>query len=220
MIRHVFSFAGLMLLTGVTLLATPETSQAQGRGRWGGYSGRNGGGYNYAPYSGYRNFSSPYNGYGYNNFNGYGYNNFNGYRYPNNGYYNSGYYGTYPSYATGSYYGTTVPDYSLSTPATRDYRAFYPSADNSGQADNRAFVTVSVPVDAQVWIDDTPMESTGTMREFYTPPLDPGQYTYNVKARWTENGREVNQTRQVKVSPGQRSSVEFLASTSNSSQVR
>jgi len=187
MIRHVFSFAGLMLMTGVTLLATPETSQAQGRGRWGGYSGRNWGGYNSAPSYGYRNFYSPYSGYGYNNF--------YGYRYPNYGYYNPGYSRTYPSYATDSYYGTTVPNYALTTPATRDYQAFYPSADNSsGQSDNRAFVTVQVPVDAQVWIDDTPMESTGTVREFYTPPLDPGQYTYSVKKK--RKGKEGNKLSQ------------------------
>jgi uncharacterized protein (TIGR03000 family) len=47
------------------------------------------------------------------------------------------------------------------------------------------------------------------VRQFYSPPLAPGRYSYEVRARWTENGREVNQTQQVQVTPGARVEVDF-----------
>ena len=43
-----------------------------------------------------------------------------------------------------------------------------------------------------------------------SPTLTPGQdYTYEVKARWTEDGKEVVQTRQVDVSAGAWKTIDF-----------
>ena len=40
--------------------------------------------------------------------------------------------------------------------------------------------------------------------------MDPGQeYTYTIQAQWTENGREMKQTKQVTVHAGDRVTVEF-----------
>src|SRR5205085_1327698 len=59
-------------------------------------------------------------------------------------------------------------------------------------ADNRVHLTVTVPADAQVWVEDAPTTSNGTVRQFVSPPLEPGgPFTYHVRARWNENGQEV-----------------------------
>ena len=43
-----------------------------------------------------------------------------------------------------------------------------------------------------------------------SPPLSAGQaYHYTVKARWEQNGRQVERTRRVEVRAGQRSRVDF-----------
>ena len=47
------------------------------------------------------------------------------------------------------------------------------------------------------------------MRKFVSPPLEPGEYTYELKARWKEDGREVVRTRRIPVSPGARRTVDF-----------
>ncbi len=52
--------------------------------------------------------------------------------------------------------------------------------------------------------------STGAVREYQSPPLAPGKrYTYDLSARWTENGHEVTQQQTVDVSPGGHVSVAF-----------
>jgi len=67
-----------------------------------------------------------------------------------------------------------------------------------------------VPADARIWVDGAATTSTGSVREFASPPLKPGsQYHYEVQARWTENGHEVTQTQQVTVSAGTSIRVDF-----------
>jgi uncharacterized protein (TIGR03000 family) len=136
--------------------------------------------------------------------------------YPYSGY--SGYYPyTYspdwssPAYDSGYYgsYGGVTPSYS------DGYQAYYPPATvapnaASAQSDETAHVTVSAPSDAEVWFDGTKTTSTGSVREYQSPPLTPGsQYTYEVRARWNENGQKVTQTQQVKVTAGAHISVKF-----------
>jgi uncharacterized protein (TIGR03000 family) len=67
-----------------------------------------------------------------------------------------------------------------------------------------------VPGNAEVWFDGEKTTSTGTNRQFRSPPLTPGQrYRYEVRVRWVENGREVTQTQQVVVSAGANVNVSF-----------
>jgi uncharacterized protein (TIGR03000 family) len=125
------------------------------------------------------------------------------------GYYGSPYYygrGYYPysygyAYAPGYYY----PDSVAQVPAT-DYRqSFYSDP-------NVATLTILVPnPDAQVWFDDAPTAQRGMERSFHTTALQQAG-TYTIKARWTENGRTVNQDRRVRVQPGQSVMVDFRAS--------
>ena len=50
----------------------------------------------------------------------------------------------------------------------------------------------------------------GADRSFASPALTPGKtYTYEVKARWMEDGQPVEQTRRVKVEANRTSTVEF-----------
>ena len=66
------------------------------------------------------------------------------------------------------------------------------------------------PGAARLWFEDTQTTTTGAVREFASPPLTPGtQYTYTVRATWTENGRDVTQTQQVGVTAGARVAVDF-----------
>jgi uncharacterized protein (TIGR03000 family) len=74
-----------------------------------------------------------------------------------------------------------------------------------------AYVNVLVPSEASLWIQDVRMDRTGSVREFVSPPLAPGQdYTYTVRASWTENGRDVIRQRVVHVAPGDRIDVDLL----------
>src|SRR5439155_19875924 len=147
---------------------------------------------------------------------------YHGYRYPR--YYGS-YgawpynYGYYPSYGYFNYYPDSyaAPSYDGSSPAYDsgyygDVTSPYLDSDPNvtAQADSQAQITVSVPASAQLWFEGTATTSSGPVRVFHSPPLQPGkQFVYEVRARWTENGHEVNQTQQVQVAAGSRVQVHF-----------
>ena len=76
-------------------------------------------------------------------------------------------------------------------------------------ADSTAHVTVRVPANAELRFDGSSTKTTGSVREFQSPPLSPGRYTYEIDAHWTENGRDVTQTQTVAVSPGAHLTVDF-----------
>ena len=68
---------------------------------------------------------------------------------------------------------------------------------------------VRVPANAELWFEGSTTTSRGSVREFQSPPLTPGRYTYEIRARWTENGRAITQTQKVAVSPGAHVAVTF-----------
>jgi uncharacterized protein (TIGR03000 family) len=77
--------------------------------------------------------------------------------------------------------------------------------------DNTAHLEVLVPADAELWFNDWKARSMGPVRNLQSPPLVPGrQYTYTVRARWQENGREVTRSLQVHVSARAQVRVTFL----------
>jgi uncharacterized protein (TIGR03000 family) len=79
-------------------------------------------------------------------------------------------------------------------------------------AQARTDIVVLVPADAEVFFDGGPTTQKGTERLFHTPPLQVGkQYHYTVRARWTQDGKKVEQTRKVAVRGGGRVRVNFLA---------
>jgi uncharacterized protein (TIGR03000 family) len=78
----------------------------------------------------------------------------------------------------------------------------------------RASVAIRVPADAEVWFNGYRTTQTGTERTFTTPLLDKGEdYYYDVRARWTENGKSVVRERRVLVRAGMRAQADFLGSS-------
>src|SRR5262249_10294447 len=94
------------------------------------------------------------------------------------------------------------------------------------QPTTAAHVTLKVPANAEVWFEGTKTTTTGAVREFESPPLTPGRrYTYQVRARWKENGHEVTQTQKVEVTAGAHANASFpvpggIASRAANTKVR
>jgi uncharacterized protein (TIGR03000 family) len=81
------------------------------------------------------------------------------------------------------------------------------------QPEAAARVTVRLPANAELWFGDKKVPTPGTIREFKTPVLRPGRlYEYEVRARWTKDGRVVTQTQQVVVTAGAATRVDFTPS--------
>jgi uncharacterized protein (TIGR03000 family) len=204
--RKLLLIASLTLLT-VAANAGDAFAQRYGYRGWGGYSG------------GYHSYPGAY--YGSHYYHPYSYGHYRPYYY---GYNRPYYYGSYPfyygnsypwGYTTNNYYAT--PQY-LVEPSTYAYSSSAPATQSyySGPATSMRPVTVTVFVpapDAQVWFDNKLTQQQGTERVFQSAPLEAGAtYTYAVKARWTENGRPIEQERQVNVQAGQSVTVDFRGS--------
>jgi uncharacterized protein (TIGR03000 family) len=128
-------------------------------------------------------------------------------------YYDSYAYGGSPGYS--SFYSgpTTYYDDTLQgqPPADEGYTEDNRPRGGSAIAENAALIAVRVPANTEVWFQGKKTSETGTVRQFQTPPLDPGQgYTYNVRARWKEGGREIDQTRKLAVRAGDRLGISFM----------
>jgi len=237
--RHHRVWAAALLGVAALLLA-PATSSAQvsvGVGRFGVNVG--------TPYYGYYpSYYSPgyypYNS-GYMAPNAYSY-------YPRNYWYGNtwnnpgttgGNYNTWnnPGYAWGNYSNWNYPSYAPSSVYSSDYY-FNPSSvgstvnrsDTSGyysygsrtpQDPNTTLVQVRLPdPNAEVWIEGAQTQQRGMWREFISPPLNPDtNYTYDVRARWTENGREVERTKTVPVRANNVVTVDFTAANTNNSRI-
>jgi uncharacterized protein (TIGR03000 family) len=179
---HYRLLASAVPLAVAAVLFTPGAADAGWPGYRTGYAYRNGYGYG-APVGGGIYISGPYGSYPY------------------------GYYGpTYPSYAPGYYAPTYVsPGKRALTPQVTE-----PRLANERTPDTRVNVTVRVPIDAEVWFGGQKTRQTGALRHFVSPPLTPGQeYRYEVRAGWTEAGKEVVQARLIAVHPGSRQFVDF-----------
>jgi uncharacterized protein (TIGR03000 family) len=198
---------------------------SRGVGHIGGYRGGYYGGYRGGYYGGYR--GGYYGGYR----GGYRHNYYGSYPYYYGSYPYS--YGSYP-YSYGSYpyysldsgsgsvdsgsYGAVAPAYtdgfSPNGTSSGSYAAYYPPVvtrdTDSAEADTTVHITVNVPADAEIWFEGHKTTSTGPVRDFESPPLTSGtRYTYEIRARWPENGHEVTQTKHVEVTAGAHINVSF-----------
>jgi uncharacterized protein (TIGR03000 family) len=73
-----------------------------------------------------------------------------------------------------------------------------------------ARIIVHAPPEAELWFDGNATKQKGPERTFETPPLVPGKsYNYAVRARWTQNGKTVEQFAMATVQPGGQASVQF-----------
>ena len=121
-------------------------------------------------------------------------------------------YSTYPNYG----YGSGYYDPSYVAPSTDDLSPALPYGSNATApiSDGKAHLTVRVPADAKVWFEDQATKQQGAVRSFVSPELTSGQnYTYDVRASWQENGRSVEQKRQVAVHAGSRITIDFTKPT-------
>jgi uncharacterized protein (TIGR03000 family) len=174
-------------------------------------------GYGYAPIFG-RGYNFGLGGYGryggaigfFGGFGGYGFGYpFGGLGLPYLGY-NAGWGGAYPY----SYYGygsRPYNTYSSTYPATpADYGITQSNSETPPPKDNMAHLLVIVPENADLWFNGTKTKQSGPQREFVSPELDPEKrYNYEVKVRWKENGKEVEQVRQVHVKANDWMTVDF-----------
>ncbi len=121
-------------------------------------------------------------------------------------------YSPYASAPGGPYRGGVVDPSTTSAPITSDITtappantaAAQPAAAAPGTAADKAEFRVKVPVpNAKVFFNDKLIEQEGTDRKLLTPALQPGAYSYRVRATWTENGVDKSQERTVTAQAGQ-----------------
>jgi len=190
-------------------------------------------GYGYGGYSGTYGYANP--GY-YGGTTGYG---TTGYYYPPSTYYSTPGFG-YNSYPT---YNYSTPTTNYATPSVagvvnnqlNQYPNLYPPTGTVTQAQamqaqpmqtmqtqsmyqpsaGTALITIRLPADAMLWVDDVQTTQTGPMRQFVTPgALTPGQtYHYTLKAQWNQNGQPVMRERKIDFQAGGQVNVDFTSGT-------
>jgi len=198
------AFLALPTLALACLLSLPEASFAQHRGGGGGRGGYHGG---YGGYrGGYGGYGHYYGGYGRGYYPGWGIG--IGLGYPYWGGWGGSYYAS-PGYYYSDPYAYSAPTYVSPSPG---YQSSYPPSSTTQTSTAPGYVRIRVPADAQVFIDNTPTSQSGPDRVFVTPPLDPNQrYSYDISARWMENGQERSLNRTVQPMPGQTVDVDFMS---------
>jgi uncharacterized protein (TIGR03000 family) len=105
---------------------------------------------------------------------------------------------------------TTAPTiyYENSQPTLTATR--YPTESVLRSLGNRAELEIRLPADAELRLQGVKMNERGSLRRITTPTLDPGMdYTYDVNARWMENGMQVSKDRHVMVRAGDKWTVDF-----------
>jgi uncharacterized protein (TIGR03000 family) len=156
-----------------------------------------------------------------------GYHRYHGFYYPRTYYPGGVYYGYTPLYYYYSYTPsvTVYPYLSVpaspfvsTVPATVTPTPSSPAVELAPMptAADVAYIHVRVPADAVLWLNGERMSGTGTERRFVSPPLVPGKsYTYEVRARWSENGRPIERVRHVTVLANETTTVDFTVAASS-----
>lgn len=112
----------------------------------------------------------------------------------------------YSAPGTAAIVGSAIPVIPADSPPPADP----PQAQQPQLPANVVYIEVAVPADAQVWLGPTPSDQAGPVRTFVSPPLEAGyDYSYTIRARWTENGIPVTRERKVPVRPGDRLSIDL-----------
>lgn len=97
---------------------------------------------------------------------------------------------------------------------TVDLRPAGAKAARAAVSPKQARVAIQVPDDAEVEIEGVRMQQGGAVRDFVTPPLDPGKkYDYAIGAAWLENGKVISRQRMVNVQPGDNLDVDMRKAT-------
>ncbi len=127
------------------------------------------------------------------------------------GSYSPSYYATYQTSIPqpGGYYGSNSPaNYYRSSPTEGYYGStgtedYYRTATAESPRKRSVRVNLEVPSDAKIWFYGSQTNQTGTIRSFESPPVAAGpEYAYQIRIQWKQNGKDVTQTRQIKVHAG------------------
>jgi uncharacterized protein (TIGR03000 family) len=196
MFRKQFLASTILSLACALLIA--DTAQAQ---RLGIFRGRRGG-----VSAGYVDGNSGYDG----RYGNYGYGDG---RYGNN-WYSDGWYGN-RNYGPG-YSGYSGPNYGYSPNYT--YSDYYTPSQQQTYSQQQGWMNQNIirlrviapDPQARIFFDGAPTQQTGTERLYYTAPLQTtATNSYRVRATWTEGGKEMSQERDVSVTPGRVTFVDF-----------
>jgi uncharacterized protein (TIGR03000 family) len=88
--------------------------------------------------------------------------------------------------------------------------SFSPEGDFISEAPAPARITVRLPADAKLYVDQVFCPLTSETRTFDTPTLEGGrEYYYTLRAEVTRDGQRRQETQRVTVAPGRRVTVEF-----------
>ncbi len=119
-------------------------------------------------------------------------------------------YGDYRAPLTPSGQAVVGSPYSSPGQPVTSYQSYYNAGTMTG--DRPAIINVRVPAQAQVWFDDVPVTTgAGAFRQFLSPPLEPGyRYSYEIRARWMDNGRPVERSQKVTFRPGEQATVNLM----------
>src|SRR5262249_4699167 len=103
-------------------------------------------------------------------------------------------------------------------PATGRPAQQAPAPKKTSRADEAAPATivVSAPANAVLTIDDEVVgQNNSTTRTLVTPTLNPGEYSYTLKAEVEQNGEKLSDSKKITVRPGEETQVsfEFVAAT-------
>jgi uncharacterized protein (TIGR03000 family) len=115
------------------------------------------------------------------------------------------YYSPYPVYYA-SFYGVPISGSLARVPAEEDYAygAFEEIAPNT------VLIALRVPANAEISFNGSKTVQTGSLRSFVTPALEPGRdFSYEIRARWMEAGRPVEETRKINFRAGDRMTLNF-----------
>ncbi len=79
-----------------------------------------------------------------------------------------------------------------------------------GPMRNSALLSVKVPADAKVFVNDRETTSTGSDREFISRDLQTGaRYNYEVRAEFTRDGKIVTENKTIQLTSGQTAGLDF-----------
>lgn len=79
-----------------------------------------------------------------------------------------------------------------------------------------ALLSVKVPADAKVFVNDRPTTSTGIDREFVSRDLQVGaRYNYKVRAEFERDGKPVIESKSVQLAAGQTANIDFTGESAS-----
>jgi uncharacterized protein (TIGR03000 family) len=98
----------------------------------------------------------------------------------------------------------------LSGPRPNTQYSFYPDTTQLSNPNDAGFIVRVPDANAEVWFQDHKTQQGGTVRRYESDNLDPNQtYTFHIRARWMQNGQQMDQTRDVQARAGQNMTVDF-----------